>query len=41
VGLFLEKIRVRDVSLDIETLYVIDQKDGLGLEFSKLVSMMN
>ncbi|CAH2714997.1 hypothetical protein BACCIP111895_02174 [Neobacillus rhizosphaerae] len=29
------------MTLDIETLYVIDQKDGLGLEFSKLVSMMN
>jgi len=27
--------------MNLDTLYVIDQKDGLGLEFSKLVSMMN
>jgi viroplasmin and RNaseH domain-containing protein len=27
--------------MDMQTLFVIDQKDGLGLEFSKLVSMMN
>jgi uncharacterized damage-inducible protein DinB len=27
--------------MDLDTLYVIDQKAGLGLEFSKLVSMMN
>ena len=29
------------MSIENETLYLIDQKDGLGLEFSKLVSMMN
>ena len=29
------------MNFDNQTLYVIDQKDGLGLEFSKLVSMMN
>ncbi|WHY86937.1 DinB family protein [Neobacillus novalis] len=29
------------MSLDMQTLFLIDQKDGLGLEFSKLVSMMN
>jgi len=27
--------------MDLDTLYIIDQKDSLGLEFSKLVSMMN
>jgi hypothetical protein len=27
--------------MDLDTLYLIDQKDDLGLEFSKLVSMMN
>jgi len=27
--------------LNLDTLYLIDQKDGLGLEFSKLISMMN
>jgi uncharacterized damage-inducible protein DinB len=27
--------------MNLDTLYIIDQKDGLGLEFSKLVSMMN
>jgi hypothetical protein len=27
--------------LNLDTLYLIDQKEGLGLEFSKLVSMMN
>ncbi|WP_285289926.1 hypothetical protein [Bacillus sp. ISL-75] len=27
--------------MNLDTLYLIDQKDGLGLEFSKLVSMMN
>jgi hypothetical protein len=27
--------------VNLDTLYLIDQKDGLGLEFSKLVSMMN
>lgn len=27
--------------MEMETLYLIDQKEGLGLEFSKLVSMMN
>lgn len=32
---------MRDVTVDIQTLYLIDQKDGLGLEFSKLVSMMD
>ncbi len=29
------------MKVDTATLYIIDQKDGLGLEFSKLVSMMN
>jgi uncharacterized damage-inducible protein DinB len=29
------------LNFDNKTLYVIDKKDGLGLEFSKLVSMMN
>lgn len=29
------------MALNIQTLYVIDQKEGLSLEFSKLVSMMN
>ncbi|MED4206711.1 DinB family protein [Neobacillus mesonae] len=29
------------MEFDLQSLYVIDQKDGLGLEFSKLVSMMN
>jgi hypothetical protein len=27
--------------VNLDTLYLIDQKDGLGLEVSKLVSMMN
>ncbi|MEH7503114.1 DinB family protein [Neobacillus drentensis] len=27
--------------MNLDTLYLIDQKDSLGLEFSKLVSMMN
>lgn len=27
--------------MNLDTLYIIDQKDDLGLEFSKLVSMMN
>jgi len=27
--------------MNLDTLYLIDQKDGLGQEFSKLVSMMN
>ncbi|WP_374102965.1 MULTISPECIES: hypothetical protein [unclassified Bacillus (in: firmicutes)] len=27
--------------MNLDTLYLIDQKDGLGLEFSNLVSMMN
>ena len=27
--------------MNLDTLYIINQKDGLGLEFSKLVSMMN
>ncbi|WP_335437943.1 hypothetical protein [Neobacillus drentensis] len=26
--------------VNLDTLYLIDQKDGLGLEVSKLVSMM-
>jgi uncharacterized damage-inducible protein DinB len=29
------------IELNLDTLYLIDQKDGLGLEFSKLISMMN
>ena len=29
------------MKVEVETLYLIDKKDGLGLEFSKLVSMMN
>ena len=29
------------MTVDLQTLYLIDQKDGLALEFSKLVSMMN
>ncbi|MCJ8006519.1 DinB family protein [Lederbergia wuyishanensis] len=29
------------MSIDIKTLFLIDQKDGLSAEFSKLVSMMN
>ncbi|MFK9093966.1 hypothetical protein [Bacillus salipaludis] len=33
------KTGVESLTIDIQTLYVIDQKDGLGLEFSKLVSM--
>jgi uncharacterized damage-inducible protein DinB len=27
--------------MNLDTLYLIDQKDSIGLEFSKLVSMMN
>jgi hypothetical protein len=27
--------------VNLDTLYLIDQKDGLGLEVSKLISMMN
>lgn len=29
------------MAIDIQSLYIIDQKHGLSLEFSKLVSMMN
>ncbi|GIN86668.1 integrase [Heyndrickxia sporothermodurans] len=29
------------MAVNMETLFLIDQKDGLSLEFSKLVSMMN
>jgi len=38
---FFLKEGVEGLTIDIQTLFVIDQKDGLGLEFSKLVSMMN
>lgn len=29
------------MDINLQTLYLIDHKDGLGLEFGKLVSMMN
>lgn len=29
------------MAINLETLFLIDQKDGMSLEFSKLVSMMN
>jgi uncharacterized damage-inducible protein DinB len=29
------------LDLNLQTLYLIDQKEGMGLEFGKLVSMMN
>ena len=40
-GSYFLKTGVENLTLDNQSVYLIDQKDGLGLEFSKLVSMMN
>lgn len=40
ISLFFQ-MEVIELIVDNQTLYVIDQKEDFGLEFSKLVSMMN